>query len=218
MRYNHFSSISLVLEDVGSIPLAEMDSLIRAYPDSVFLYVDRALIKRERRDFSGAVADFDEAVRRSRKEHTPWMFYMRGITHSGRGDYASAARDFAELITIDSLEEDGYVRFMSAHVYPTRYLLGICKMNLGDYRGASQVLERQAQEYNFDSLVYYRTKVDSGLLPLHDGLIWEYGSIHLLLGICKREDGDLPGACDAFRKAQAAGIEDAPMLLDSYCH
>lgn len=90
-------------------------------------------------------------------------------------------------------------------------------MNLGDYQGASQVLERQAQEYNYDSLVYYRTTIDSGLLPLHDGLIREYGNIHLLLGICKREDGDLPGACDAFRKAQAAGIEDALILLDRHC-
>ena len=64
-------------------------------PENGNWYPARAYHKRIAGDLEGAIADYDEAIRRA--PNTPSFYRGRGEVHRMKGDEAGAAKDFAHF-------------------------------------------------------------------------------------------------------------------------
>ncbi|MEK7485294.1 MAG: protein kinase, partial [Planctomycetota bacterium] len=112
--------------------LASLDRIDQLYAGSAEDYFTRALLKLESNDFSGAIADFTEAIQKNPQFVDAYI--RRGWAENAMAHYSNALKNYNEAIQIQPDRAD---------VYNDR---GLVKYHLKDYLGAiadyDQALQR----------------------------------------------------------------------------
>src|SRR5918997_1596939 len=89
---------------------------------SAEVYMRRGLAREARGNVTGALADFNRALRL--KPALAPAYYYRGNLHYKRGDYKAAISDYDRLVELDPRNPDAY------------YNRGVTRLALGDWAGA----------------------------------------------------------------------------------
>jgi tetratricopeptide (TPR) repeat protein len=130
--------------------------------------------------------------------------YYRALTCAIAGDYESAINDFTSIA--DSINSTNTGRMLAVYLNPSQiyFLIGKCRLNMGNYQEARTAFERCLSEdfsfymahYNL-SEIYYRKKnytealneLDAALMIVPNNSIMHYNKAYFLVQMEKYEDG-----------------------------
>lgn len=102
----------------GSLPVAAGETIVWRQPISIRAeskqptdatsYYLRGLDRFKDEDYRGAIADFDESLRLSKKRASIFLYLHRGRARAKLKDYTGAIADYNETLKINSLFPPGY--------------------------------------------------------------------------------------------------------------
>ena len=175
------------------------------------LYYNRGNAYREKGDYDGAIADYDQAIKLN-QSYTAAL-NNRGLANASKGNQAAAIADFGTAI---SLEPKNAIRYYNrAGVYVDRAIASDHDQALKDYGEAikdyNQAVEldpNSASAYNNRGVAYANRgeqgDIDLAIKDYTDAVRLEpNNATHLYnLGLAKREKGDVSGGNADIDKAK----------------
>jgi tetratricopeptide (TPR) repeat protein len=111
----------------SSAALRDFNNAIRLNPDSSY-FVNRGIVKRDAKDFAGALQDFDVVIKRNPR-HAETLC-QRADTYRMQGDWAKARADYEAVL-----------RLNPGHAYAA-FLLGAVLVETGDCEQAVAMLNK----------------------------------------------------------------------------
>ena len=161
-------------------------------------YHNRAIIKFDRKDFSGAFVDYTKAIELN-SDGFYWSFYNRGLISFKLEDWRGAIDDYSKAIELNSANDLAY------------HNRAYSKQKLNDYEGAiddySKAIALEPEEaHYYSSRGYSKQKLNN-----HQGVIDDYSKAIELdpnkayyyssRAYSKQKLGDFDGAIDDYSKA-----------------
>ena len=161
---------SIMLTRLQRFPeaLDAANQVLKSNPSS-WAYFARGKVLMEQKDFKGALADLNEAIRRNPEYIERFAYYLRGALRAQQKDFKGALADLNEAVSFDPKNADytrsrGYIRFkledykgaiadynaairLQPDYADAYYNRGLARTELKDYKGAiedyTQVLRPQ---------------------------------------------------------------------------
>jgi tetratricopeptide (TPR) repeat protein len=194
LRYGHTAVIGIVLivfahgayarNMVWRDTLTLFSDVIDKYPETGIAYNNRGNVRRDQKDFQGAIEDYNKAIELKYND----AYNNRGILRNRMNDYKNAIEDFSKALHGKSDREVAY------------YNRGIAKLNVGDFGGAvedfSSAIETNPQysdAYNNRGFVRYEKLSDYtgaindfdaaiGISPAEPDIYYNRGNAKTLAG------------------------------------
>jgi tetratricopeptide (TPR) repeat protein len=172
-------------------------------------FYDRGLDKSNKKDYKGAIEDFNEVLRLD--PNFTIAYYNRGYARSELKDYKGAIEDYNQYIRVNPNDADGYVNRGWAY-----YNLDNYKQAIIDYNKTIQINPNYAVAYNNRGVAYadqgnYEQAIsdyDKAIMFKHDSLQWPYNN----RGNARRYMGDNKRAIEDYNQA----IIIDPNYADAY--
>jgi tetratricopeptide (TPR) repeat protein len=242
-----FAGITYARNPVWKDTFSLFSDVIAKNPDAGLAYNNRGNIRMEKKDYTGAMEDFNKAIELKYND----AYNNRGILRNRLGDYKNAIEDFNKAVPRN--------KFDQAKVYYNR---GIAKLNLGDFKGAEedfgsaiQINPRYSSAYSNRGLVRYEkfsnfkdairdfdlaisldpTEPDAyynrGNAKLRSGnfadavsdydrvlqIAPDYAAAYFNKGVANLKLNNIEGACLDWNKALDSGVKTAAELMKVYC-
>ncbi len=220
--------------------------VIEKYPETGIAYNNRGNVRRDERDFQGAMEDYNRAIGLNYTD----AYNNRGILRNRMKDYGGAIEDFTRALQGKAGRDVAY------------YNRGIARLNLGDFQGAVEdftraveINPRHADAYNnrgfvryeklsdstgairdFDAAIrlrprepeiYYNRGNAKALAGDYAGAIMdytmalrmkpEYGEAYFNKGVALLRLNETGPACSDWNRASELGIAPAAKLIQAYC-
>ena len=181
----------------------EVMPLLQGHEEFIHVYTRRGNAKRCMGDYTGAIADFDQAIAvaldreivvapEQRNNLAMSTYYSRGLVKRDTGDYVGAIADLDRVIRISP---------EYAEVYNDR---GLTKAKMGEYEGAIADFDQAIKFKSQYAAAYYNRGVTKDHLGDHKGAIanfdqaitsnTEYAEAYNSRGNAKSSMGDYEGA------------------------
>jgi len=176
-------------------------------------YLNKGYEKINLQDYTGAIADFDNALRIDKKKAN--AYFVRGNAKISLEDYKGAIADFNTLVKKDS-------NFTMAY-----YFLGLSKLKLKLFSEAlidfNKVLENEGRNSDaLDGRAETRYNLNDFKGCIEDSEIAltinpEMPDPYFLMGMSYYKLGKTDSACKNWIKAKELGKEEASEYVSKYC-
>jgi tetratricopeptide (TPR) repeat protein len=174
---------------------------IRSSPRDPLGYLRRGSVRQDQGDFSGAIADLDEAIRLD--PDSALAYYQRGLARHAEADHSGAHRDFDAALRLDP--EDALAHNSRAHA---RQASGDLSRAITDYDAVIRLDPRNATAYCSRGLCRQRKgELEQALADFDESIRLDSGGVaaHLNRGRVQEALG---------RFDQAIADYDATIRLD----
>lgn len=191
------------------------DDLIEAISDEKLSAKDynfRGLDKIKKRDYAGAIADFDLAIS---IEETGQFYFNRAFAKSLNSDFKNSISDFDKTIEF---------KYRLAEAY---FEKGYCLDQLGNHRAAIENYDIAIKENNSYSEAYnnrafskFKQEDFKGALKDFNKAIKldpKFAPAYVNRGFTKSNLKDDKGACEDWNKALDLGFTQAAGIIKKYC-
>lgn len=125
-----------------SLAIAKISSLINEFPQKDLLYLIRAQLHQEKKDFDKAQKDYDRIFEIITQNLHSYYFVKRGEMFGEMGLHQQAVTDYTDAIRLDSAYSDAIARRGDAY-----RLLGKYDMSVADFDRAIELEPEEASYY-----------------------------------------------------------------------
>ncbi len=146
--------------NVWEADLSFYTDIISKYPEVEVAYTNRGAILKENRDFQGALADFNKAIKLGKRDFKAYS--NRGAIYTDLGEYQNAAEDYKKAIFL----KPDHPQVLADY--------GYALMNSGDIRGAISNFDKAIQFNNHSPEVYANRGTAKYQLGDFNGAIRDY--------------------------------------------
>ena len=171
--------------------------VLQLEPSSAFAYHNRGQVRYMKGDVSGALVDYDAAVRLDpTRGH---LYVSRGIARQARGELAGALADFNEAIRLEPTAVTAYSNRASV-----RYSRGDVDGALSDLDTAIRLDPEYVQAYhNRGGVRYAQGDLAGALADFNAALVLnpQYTRAYQQRALIRQAQGDLAGAVSDYRLA-----------------
>jgi tetratricopeptide (TPR) repeat protein len=175
--------------------------------ESDFLY--QGAEKFNRKDYRGAIADFNQAIRLKPNDAQP--YYNRGLAHSRLGAHTGAISDYNQALRLNPKFTDAYTDRGWDY-----YELGNYKQAISDCNNAIELDPKYARAYYHRGIVYaaegnYKQSIadyNKAIELKHYPLSWPYYT----RGLARSKLGDRKGAIEDYNQA----LREDPNYAEAY--
>ncbi len=101
--------------------------IISKYPDALVAYTNRGAIRKENGNYQGALADFNQFLKRNKKDYKVWA--NRAAVYSDMGKYENALSDYQKAVAL----KPNNAKVLASY--------GFVRLHTGDFKGAIETLD-----------------------------------------------------------------------------
>jgi tetratricopeptide (TPR) repeat protein len=143
-----FTRVSIWKDDVTFY-----SDIISKFPKAEVAYTNRGAIRKENKELTGALSDFNKAIQLGKKDYKSYS--NRGAAYLDLGEYKSAVADYRQALTF----KPNHPQILADY--------GFAQMHAGDLNGAIESYDRSLSLMVFNPEVY----VNRGTVKYHMGNI-----------------------------------------------